>query len=1396
MAREQDKSIDTAQSELKEAAKELKATNEMEGLEDIFKDGGLVDNFQSLDQKLKLSNSPAALQHFEKGKEEVSGLLVRMAARGKYLVDNPAPSGFKYVKKPDGSIVAEPVYSKEPKPEEKKDKKKPVETVDIQALGSSLRSKLQEYEKSLKPIAEILEKRKEAFPNIMKAYDQESQYNAGTIGPKDYAQALNIALTGTNGDDGICALRKLIQINPDLPKEFINEMEHNFSEKTLTYLTEKKVQILQEDLAFGKEYSQYVKYEKPSQSGEKPELVFTEEGEKLPPEKKKEILMAFAGVRFAVEEDIESNTCPTITENFWNGKVLFEQGNLNDAKKLLIKFRDENLSNPEFKKNKRLKSQENSYRSRTEEMLKKIEDTTIGNTDLFEAEKLAKSGDIYGAKKLLKKYLAGADTRKKSSPGQPDLSNSAQELLKKIALVQLNQVKEKFAQIKEPPKDIAFQGQVAGTVHNAQYDKYIAVKDAIDTIEKAISEGKYTDFAEAYKALASGLSFEHEFNVLSDELILDEGKQGLLKLAQKYRAKGNYALAEQYYSQYFGDVLKKTSEKKLTMEELRKRYEERPKFTIAIAEKLKDTKTQYDAYAKKWNEEWPGRSYEQEAPWDETKVRKTIIGDTLSAIYGQEVLREQNSMFNVDPSSIGGVQEQQAWNEFMSMKGMHGQGKSWEPLAMSDAQLEAMISQLPVDIALIAISGGVGAAAGRMASGTIIRAGAGLAEQEVLNFGVTTGARRFGAYATGLLAENSVFTVSHSVLRAVRSGELSIGTLQDFSTEWTNSLEILGLLGLTGRAARVLKLGGISSFALEMATLGTKHGELKLEDLAMVLGLKIAHMGKDKKETRKIKDSDVEDFDSLPQKTKKKILESDPNSALNTHYRSNFSKDVPKTLWPDPNNPESAKEVRGWIDKDGKIYFNLDHLNKGYSEKFKDDGSIDKHKILPEGYSIKTDGKGDLVIIDQTGKILSYKEYVKRPEGKLLHEELKRIKDHEVTHRILLAIDVAQDGALNSDLMKIYENTPELQQLFKKNNLELSPKNIQELLCRIADGSAEITDEMKFNLERVISSHLQYFSFETVRNLDTQILAKSKAEDLTRSVEDAMSAWYKQYASPKARIIPADMLQFCEKERSIVDETHQGQRGLPKKTQADEQILKIRDELLKTDRPPKQKSIWNYAKGKEISLPGLEKNSKITVIGEDPYMPGNVLLKIRGQKQNFSLPREYIEKHNPISTSDKVIQVIKVVIQVPFIIIDSIGTGLTMLKQTGSLRPSYVNGQWVTVVGPGANISVDPHQDPGQNYFGLSNAYYPLFKFLKDRGLKVLDTAHIVEDAKRLGLVDQNGVYLEGPRKGQKAKNIETPYVHISRYQELIYLDHHRVEAAQSAGIPIVAIISKTSTFN
>lgn len=205
-------------------------------------------------------------------------------------------------------------------------------------------------------------------------------------------------------------------------------------------------------------------------------------------------------------------------------------------------------------------------------------------------------------------------------------------------------------------------------------------------------------------------------------------------------------------------------------------------------------------------------------------------------------------------------------------------------------------------------------------------------------------------------------------------------------------------------------------------------------------------------------------------------------SAADTHFYSIFSEDIPHSLRAEG---KTAKDVAGWIDQDGKIHYSSQY----FQEKF--------------GVGLRQrEGKNVFVV---RGKEMTPMEFFRTPEGKNVLKEMKTVKNHEVTHRLLENAQATSQGALGSELTKLVESDPELAKAFGARGEAFQFRSIQEFLCEVADGRVKLSPQAAAKVEAAVGRQVKGFSFDKVRQLDTKKLRFTSEDALRRSFAEAFT---------------------------------------------------------------------------------------------------------------------------------------------------------------------------------------------------------------------------------------------------------------------------------------------------
>ncbi|GEM_PF-4705026 len=846
MAEGSDASIDALQAKIA-AEKSSEKDAGLEGMisthEKIF--FAQVDDLQKFGEREELKNAPQASRIFEQGKQDVNGYLLRVALRGQWILEHrgkPLKQGGEIVKVPEADKL-------------------------LGSLPEELQGILEKYRESIPLIAQVENKINDA-----RKYADEIDAQKPDANPEHLIRLADC------GIDAYAEAKKILANHQDLPAQFLllagNKIDPGLE----------KLVALRTDLGLKKmvleKYGKYIEL-----SGDK--IIFNDAFEALPDDRQKRIVDDLGAVKLGVLEKFEAASCLKPLEHFWNGKKLLEDGQIEAGRKMLGQFIADDLG--EFEKYTALKGRENSYQQKAERLLKFSDEAIEGrekfaaemrgeNKDFFEAQKLLSGGDLYGAERLLKKYLAEHGKKAvhepdSSAPESPNFRSSAEELMHQISLAHVAQVRERFKQIAAPRPVIQradYRGPALADdprdskdglyMHNPEYDQYLLYQGKLDAVEKAVNAGE--DFESACgKILGNDLEFKpgRNFNFLADELAPlkddpEKTRAGLLALARKYREMGKPALAEQYFRQYFAGRLQELSQKEFTFDDCATKYSANPKFQAKIADKVATFKAQQKAKD-------PGWSLDTAA---EIRLRGKVTEMALHEIFPKEALKAQQNIYLANPNCFKDGADRSAWEEFANMMGIHGEGKNWQMLALDDNEMQAIIDGLPVNVALFAITLGASTAGSAVSEG-ILQSGLSTAEKEILEWGVKAGGKRSLASGAGLLTETTIFTGSNVMLNALQSGHFD--TSKSIAKEFLESmvmfgglnavnrifrtigLEELGEAGASGKTARIAKIGKIAQHLLEdpteaayMGVTGQQYNvQDALQDLSILLGRHIAH---------------------------------------------------------------------------------------------------------------------------------------------------------------------------------------------------------------------------------------------------------------------------------------------------------------------------------------------------------------------------------------------------------------------------------------------------------------------------------------------------------------------------------------------------------------------------
>lgn len=194
------------------------------------------------------------------------------------------------------------------------------------------------------------------------------------------------------------------------------------------------------------------------------------------------------------------------------------------------------------------------------------------------------------------------------------------------------------------------------------------------------------------------------------------------------------------------------------------------------------------------------------------------------------------------------------------------------------------------------------------------------------------------------------------------------------------------------------------------------------------------------------------------------------------------------------------------------------------------------------------------------------------------------------------------------------------------------------------------------------------------------------------------------------------------------------------------------------DEDPPYPSPFAYRKNREITMWG-----KIyRVVSDDGTM-----LEIYGpdRTSGFQVPKWAVERYNKHSVWELTTGTASLITSVTA---RTVQMGLVMATQAGALHPAFSHGRFMWVLEPWARIKLD-EDDSYAHFFGAENKYDKVFEqLMRQRGRRVITAEDMVAI----------------PDDHQHQYSRTSPVVAVIG-TGIKMVDHHRVNGAQSAGVPI-----------
>ncbi|MFC1748021.1 hypothetical protein ACFL2V_04370 [Pseudomonadota bacterium] len=358
-----------------------------------------------------------------------------------------------------------------------------------------------------------------------------------------------------------------------------------------------------------------------------------------------------------------------------------------------------------------------------------------------------------------------------------------------------------------------------------------------------------------------------------------------------------------------------------------------------------------------------------------------------------------------------------------------------------------------------------------------------------------------GRVVTGLAAEGATLFTLSQVLEGLQTGQTPSG----FAALSRGDFSQLGVSVLQAGAYRLVGGAGAKMFGKGLASKGLRYGAAVtgMETASGVLGTGVevgfmylqghedqvtsqflvraflqnvmtgygTHIGHGVSRLPRLRES------SSTRRFKRAVEASEAQWKRENLYRSRVAEadaDIPQKY-------RANKEKHpGWINKEGQIVFNSHY--RGF-----------KGKNWRLG---RRNGK-NVVLVD--GKPMSVPEFARsnRAEGKKLLKEMRRVKTHEGTHRVLELFEKTTDGKLGKAMAEalVRSENSLLHAKFAEAMLamgrdpELTFRNMQEFVCGVTDGSVKLTHGEARVLEGVIqkAGGLEGFTFARAGKLMARV---------------------------------------------------------------------------------------------------------------------------------------------------------------------------------------------------------------------------------------------------------------------------------------------------------------------
>lgn len=284
-------------------------------------------------------------------------------------------------------------------------------------------------------------------------------------------------------------------------------------------------------------------------------------------------------------------------------------------------------------------------------------------------------------------------------------------------------------------------------------------------------------------------------------------REQLRQKAEYYQEVGLYDAAEQMYDKYFEGLYKYRTQRQ-SFEDYEAAFRKDP-------EKMEDIKEQIEKEQERLKEK-EGRDMDEE---QRDFLETYLIKEARKADIRANITETMKRSGDVDPKL---AEEWDTYNDDYLQTDRHWY-ELWE---VTNAEYDAFIETLPIDIVTLAVSGGLASAAGKKMTQFAARK---LAAEEFMKMGVREAFKEGGRTAAmkviasrlaGFAVESGVFSEMNMITYALRTGDTdALSSPKEHLKAWGHSAMVLGVLkavnvpfeklkGVPGAKAAIERVGG------------------------------------------------------------------------------------------------------------------------------------------------------------------------------------------------------------------------------------------------------------------------------------------------------------------------------------------------------------------------------------------------------------------------------------------------------------------------------------------------------------------------------------------------------------------------------------------------------------